>query len=252
MPCLCSPAGAQAASDTLRQVVTLSLGVFNENRRDNADSPLAYAGSGLGERIDYVRSRGNRRWYFSLDAGAATVAPLMYSAESGSEEGFGAYTLGAGTEWRLRGASERLGGEFGVGVQFGATLTVARHLYDNQDLTEQTFDFAALTLAPAARWTRPLGDGELTASLALPLIAWVDHPYADVRFANQFVDFHYVPITQFRQAGGVLSYDFNPGGRYSFTVAYRVDAMELDDLQPVRRFTQWFTIAVVRRFGPLP
>jgi hypothetical protein len=249
--CVCRPARAQAPRDTLRQAVTLSIGVFSEDRRDNADSPLAYAGSGLGERIDYVRSRAERRWYFSLEAGAATIIPRQFAAESGSEEGFGAYTLGAGTDWRLRGVSPRIG-EFALGVQFAGTVTVARHFYDNQDLTEQTFDFAALTLAPAARWTRRLGPGALSASLALPLIAWVDHPYADVRFANQFVDFHYVPITRFRQADGVLAYDFNPGGQYAFTMAYRVDAMELDDLQPVRRFTQLFTVAVVRRFGPLP
>ena len=252
MPCLCSPARAQAASDTLCQAATLSIGAFNENRRDNADSPLAYAGSGFDARIDYVRNRAGRRWFFSLDAGSATVAPRASALSSESEEGFGAYTVGAGTDWRLRGGSARTG-EFAVGVQFGAVLTVTRHLYSNQQgLTEQTFDLADLTLAPVARWTRQLGAGALTASLAVPLAAWVDHPYADVRFANQFVDFRFVPVTRFRQADGALAYDFKPGDRYGFTVAYRVDAVELDDLQPVRRFTQSLTVALVRRFGPLP
>jgi hypothetical protein len=248
---LCSPGRAQAAGGTLQQQVTLSLGLFSENRRDNADSPLAYAGLGLGERIDYVRTRGARRWYFSLDGGTATIAPQQFASQSGSNEGFGAYTLGVGTDWHLRGASPRAG-ELRVGVEFDAALTVARHFYDNQDLSEQTFDFAALTLAPAVHWTRRMGLGELSASLALPLIAWVDHPYADVRFANQFVDFHFVPLTEFHRADGVLGYDFDPGGRYGFMVTYRVSAMELNDLQPVRRFGQTFNVAVVRRFGPLP
>lgn len=251
MASLCSSAHAQLPGDTLRQAITLSIGPFNENRRDAADSPLEYAGTGFGERLDYVRTHGRRRWYFSLDAGTATLLPVQFAAQSGSEEGFGAYTLGAGTDWTLRGASTR-SGAFAVGVQFLGTLTVARHFYQSQILTEQTFDLATLTLAPAGRWTRQVGPGVFTASLALPLLAWVDHPYADVRFANQFVDFHFTPVTKFRQADGVLSYDFNPGARYGFTMTYRADAVELDDLQPVRRFSQSLTIALVRRFGALP
>jgi hypothetical protein len=136
-------------------------------------------------------------------------------------------------------------------VRLDATLTVTRHYYPSNDLTEQTFDLGIITLAPTARWSRQIGAGLFTAALALPLLAWVDHPYADVRFANQFVQFHYVPLTQFHQADGVLSYEFNPNGRYGVTAAYRADAVELDDLQPVRRFTQSLTVAVVRRFGPL-
>lgn len=237
--------------DTLRQAITLSIGPYNENRRDAADSPLAYAGTGFGERLDYVRVRANRRWYFSLDAGTATVQPVQFAQQAGSEEGFGAYTLGAGTDWTLRGGSTHTG-EFALGVQFAGALTVTRHLYQSQTLTEQTFDLATLSLAPAGRWTRQLGDGVLTVSLALPLIAWVDHPYADVRYANQFVDFRFTPITKFRQADGVLSYDFSPATRYTFAMTYRVDAMELDDAQPVRRFSQSLTFALIRRLGPLP
>ena len=249
--CGWTPARAQAAGDTLRQSLSLSLGAFNENRRDDADSPLAYAGLGLGERIDYSRNRGGRRWYLSLGAGNATIRPSASGLHTEPEEGFGAFTAGAGTDWRLRGSSARAG-EFAVGVELQATVTVARHIYSNQDLTEQTFDFGAVTLAPTARWTRQAGKGAFTASLAMPLLAWVDHPYADMRFANQFVDLRFTPLTRFHEADGMLSYDFIPRGRYGLTAAYRVYVVELDDLQPVRRFTQALTIAVSRRFGPLP
>ncbi|MFI5233476.1 MAG: hypothetical protein ACHQSE_13285 [Gemmatimonadales bacterium] len=250
LSCARAPVRAQAAATGVRQSLAVSLGAFNENRRDDADSPLAFGGVGTAGRIDYVRTRANRRWYVSLDAGSATVTPVASNVSGQREEGFGAYSLGAGTDWRLRGSSERAG-EFSLGVQLGATLTVTRHLYASNDLTEQTFDLGTITLAPAARWSRQAGPGRLTASLALPLFAWVDHPYADVRFANQFVQFHYAPLTRFHQADGVISYEFNPRGRYGVTAAYRVDAVELDELEPVRRFTQSLTVGAVRRFGPL-
>jgi hypothetical protein len=247
----CTPAHAQAATEATRQALTISLGAFNENRRDDADSPLAYAGSGLGERIDYERTRAGRRWYVSLEAGSASIAPTASGLGAHTEEEFGAYTIGVGTDWRLRGSSAERG-EFALGVQIGAALTVARHMYADVDLTEQTFDFAAVTVAPVARWTRRWGTGALTASLAVPLLAWVDHPYADVRYANQFVDLHYASPAQLRQANGVLSYAFNPASRYGITAAYRVDAVELDELQTVRRFTQSLLVSVTRRFGPVP
>jgi hypothetical protein len=251
MSCACNAARAQAAGDAPQQALTISLGAFNENRRDNADSPLAYAGTGLGERIEYTRSRAGRRWYFSLEGGSAAITPVSAGLHGQSEEGFGAYTIGAGTDWRLRGSSPRVG-EFALGVQLAGTVTVARHMYTNQDLVEQTFDFAIVTLAPAARWTRRFGTGALTASVAVPLLAWVDHPYADVRYANQFVDFHYASPAQLREANGGLSYTFNSQSRYAVTAAYRVDAMEFDELQPVRRFTQSLSIAVTRQFGMRP
>jgi hypothetical protein len=245
-----TPAHAQPDSTGLRQSLAVSLGAFNENRRDDADSPLAFSGSGVGERIDYVRARPGRRWYFSLDAGSATVTPVASGVVGQRDEGFGAYSLGVGTDWRLRRSSERAG-EFALGVQLGATLTVTRHFYPSADLTEQTFDLGVITLAPAARWSRQFGAGLFTAALSLPLLAWVDHPYADVRYANQFVQFHFVPLTRFHQADGVLSYEFNPHGRFGVTAAYRADAVELDETQPVRRFSQSLTVGVVRRFGPL-
>ena len=253
LSCPWIPAYAQGAAGGagVSQSLSVSLGAFNEFRRDDADSPLAYSGTGVGERIDYVRSRADRRWYFSLASGSATVTPTASGVTGQGEEAFGAYALGVGTDWRLHGSADRAG-EFALGVQFDATLTVARHRYTSQDLTEQTFDLGTVTLAPAARWSRNVGTGVFTAALALPLLAWVDHPYADVRFANQFVEFHFAPVTRFRQADGVLSYEFRPRGRYGIAAAYRADAVELDELQPVRRFTQSITVAVVRRFGSLP
>jgi len=249
--CACNTARAQAAGDAPRQALTISLGAFNENRRDDADSPLAYAGTGVAGRIDYVRSRAGRRWNFSLESGSATITPAATGLHGQSEEGFGAYTVGAGTDWRLRGSSLQAG-EFALGVQLAGTLTVSRHMYANQDLIEQTFDFAIITLAPAARWTRQLGAGAVTASLAVPLLTWVDRPYADVRYANQFVNFRYASPAQLRQADGVVSYTFNPRSRYEITAAYRADVMEFNELQPVRRFTQSLSVAVTRQFGTLP
>jgi hypothetical protein len=106
-----------------------------------------------------------------------------------------------------------------------------------------------VTLAPAVRWTREIGRGELNASLAVPLLAWVDRPFSDVRYANQFVDFRYASPAQMRAANGAVSYTFNPRSRWGVTAVYRADAMQLHEAQPVRRFTQSLALALTTHFG---
>jgi hypothetical protein len=244
------PARAQAGGDSTKRALTISLGVVQENRRDNADSPLAYSGYGPGARILYDWGEAARRGFVSIAAGGAPLTPSrsVQQPDIPLKEAFSVYSLEAGMDWPLRGNATRRD-QFALGVEFGATLTLARHLYAGQELGQEDFDLGVITLAPTARWTRRMGTGEVGASLALPLLAWVDHPYGDVRFAQDFADIHFAPLSQFRQANGELSYAFRPERRFGITATYRLDVVELDDLQPVRRVSQSISIGIVRRFG---
>ena len=225
----------------------------HDARRDDADSPLAYSGTGPLARIGYQRTREGRRLHVSFTGGGSTLTPsgTVPDAFTPFQEAFTIYALEAGMDWRLRGSSPRRG-DFALGVEFGSTVTLARHLYAGQDISQQSFDLAVVTLGPTARWTRRIGAGEVAASLAAPLLAWVDHPYADVRFATQLMNVHFAPLSRFHEADGELSYAFRPGDRYGIEASYRLDLVELNELQVVRRASQSLTIAVVRRFGARP
>jgi hypothetical protein len=246
-------ARAQAAGDSSRQALTVSLGLVHEDRRDAADSPLAYGGSGPGARVGYEWARAGRTGYVALTGGGATLTPLspVPRPDIPLQEAFSVYSAEGGMAWRI---ARRAGARdaFTLGVEAAATVTLARHTYPGQELNQQNFDLGVLTLAPRGRWTRRAGAGEITASLAVPLLAWVDHPYADVRFAQQLANVHYAPLSQFHQANGDLSYAFRPGSRVGITATYRIDVVELDDVEPVRRVSQSLSIGVVRRFGLHP
>jgi hypothetical protein len=244
------PARAQAGGDSTKRALTISLGVVQENRRDYADSPLAYAGYGPSARVAYDWGHAARSGFVSFTAGGAPLTPSRSVQEPDIplKEAFSVYALEAGMDWPLRGNAARRD-QFALGVEFGATFTLARHFYAGQVLGQEDFDLGVITLAPTARWTRRIGTGEFGASLALPLLAWVDHPYSDVRFAQDFADIHFAPLSQFRQANGELSYSFRPGSRFGVAAIYRFDVVELEDLQPVRRVSQSISIGVVRRFG---
>src|ERR1019366_7297083 len=125
---------------------------------------------------------------------------------------------------------------------FGATVTVARHLFAGQDISQQDFDLSVATLAPTARWTRRVGAGQLAASIAVPLLAWVDHPYADVRFATQLMNARFAPLSRFHQATGELASAFRPESRTGITASYRLGVIELNELEPVRRVSQSFSV----------
>jgi hypothetical protein len=251
--CAAQPAHSQSAGEPARQSLTVTLGVAHDTRRDAADSPLAYSGSGPLARIGYERTREGRRLHVSFTAGGSTLTPsgTVPDAFTPFQEAFTIYALEAGMDWRLRGSSPRRG-DFALGVEFGSTVTLARHLYAGQDISQQSFDLGVVTLGPSARWTRRFGDGEVSASLAVPLLAWVDHPYADVRFATQLMKVHFAPFSRFHEADGELSYSFRPGDRYGIEASYRLELVELNELQVVRRASQSLTIAVVRRFGVRP
>jgi hypothetical protein len=261
--CAPYPARAQAGGEAAQVALTISLGAAPENRRDDADSPLAYAGSGPAVRIGYESVRATRRVYASIAAGWATLTPAKSLAGFEPQELFSAYSLTTGISWRLGGAprgggssgdgsadaAAPRGGQFAFGVEFGATTTIGRHDYATTGLPQQNFVLGLATLGPAARWTQRVGAGEVAASLSLPVVALVDHPYADVRFARQLTNLHIAPLSQFHQMDGELSYAFRPASRLGITATYRLGAMQLNDVEPVRRVAQSLSIGVVRRFG---
>jgi len=251
--CAWSTVRAQAGDGPTQRALTISLGVAQETRRDDTDSPLAYSGAGPAGQIAFDWTRAARHGYVSLSASEATITPRVSPAEADvpPEEAFNSYAFEAGMDWRFRGGSARAG-EFALGAEFGATFTLARHMYAGQDLSQQNFDLGVATLGPVARWTRRVGAGDFTASLGVPLIAFVDHPYADVRYATQLMNIHFVPLSQFHQANAGLSYAFRPESRIGVTATYRVGIMELDDLEPVRRVAQSLSVGVVKRFGARP
>ncbi len=239
---------AQDPSGPARQSLTISAGIYQENRRDAADSPLAYSGNGPGGRIDYDWSRAARHWHFALSGSNSNLAPATsVQQDVPSTEAFRAFALEAGTDWRLSGVSPRVG-IVAVGVEFASTVTIAQHLYSGQDLSEQSFDMATVTLAPTVSFAKRIGPGEFGATLAVPLLAWVDHPYADVRFATQFSEIHFASLAQYRQATGALTYTLHPQGKYGAVAAYRLNVFDLSDVEPVRRVSQSFSIGIVRRF----
>jgi hypothetical protein len=251
--CAWNPVRAQAAREPSQSALTISFGTAQETRRDDTDSPLAFTGTGPGGSIEYEWARAGRRAYVSFTAGSSTLSPRGRVLESDvpSREGFSSYALEAGIDWRLRGSSPRAG-TFAFGVEYGASATLTRHYYPGQDLNEQDFILGTVTLSPTARWTRRVGAGEVGASLAIPVLAWVDHPYADVRFASQVMNLHFAPLSQFHQGNGELSYAFLPESRVGITAVYRLGVLELEDVEPVRRVSQSLSIAVVRRFGARP
>ena len=215
--CASLPLCAQTSGDAARGTLSASIGTVLENRRDASDSPVAYGGSGIGGVIEYDRTTFTRRRYFSLGGGAATLSPSspMASPEIWPmQESFAEFALKAGMEWLPRSQSGRFGA-LALGVELSAGATIVLHHYPGLDTSLQSFDLGVASIAPTARWTRRLGSGTLAASLAVPLIAWVDHPYGDVRYATQAMRIRFAPPSQLHAADGSISYEFAAGNRTS-------------------------------------
>jgi hypothetical protein len=242
---------SQTAGETAMQTLAISLGANWEMRRDDTASPLMYSGTGRGTQIDYTWERAGRSAYASLSAGALTLAPSRPVSDPQPEEAFSTYTVETGMRWRLPGGPGRTN-ELAFGAEFAASAIVTRHMYEDPNQSEQTFFLGDVTLGPTGRWRRRLGMGIVAATLTVPLLAWVQHPYADVRVANGLANLRYASPSQFRQAKGELSYIFRPEDRFGLTAVYSFGLLQIDDLQPVRSVSQSLSIAVVTRFGARP
>ena len=242
---------AQAVNATGPGTLTIAIGRIQENRRDDADSPIAYAGSGPGGRIAYSWSRPGHRAYIELDGEAATLAPVATISQPDLpplQESFDSFSLRWGIEWQQPRFPGRWG-ELALGLEFGAALTLDRHLYPGQGTSEQSFDLGVASVAPTARWTRRIARGEITAKLGVPLLALVDHPYADVRYATQVMSFRLASVERLRQADGSVAYEFAFSRRFALRAEYRLTAFALDDSEPIRRVAQTLSLGISRRLG---
>lgn len=242
---------SQTISETATHALTISIGAIQETRRDDTASPLKYSGLGRGAQVDYTWERGGRSAYASLSAGASTLTPSPSVSAAQPEGDFSAFAVTTGLRWRLSRDSTGKN-EFALGAEFSAAATVTRQMYDDPTQGEHTFFFGDVSIAPTARWRRRLGVGVFGATVAVPLLAWVQHPYADVRVANGLANLRYASPSQFRQAKGEVSYAFRPDDRIGVNAAYRIGLLQLNDLQPLRSVSQTFSIAVVTRFGARP
>jgi hypothetical protein len=247
-------ASAQAGDATRGGTLTVTIGAIQEYRRDDADSPIAYAGTGPAARIEYERIRPERRDYFALSGGAATLTPVGTVSDVDIpplQEGFDAFDIRAGMQWRQRHLSRALG-ELSLGVEFDAALTLVRHAYAGQGTSHQSFDLGIATVAPTARWSRRVGAGDLVATIGVPLIALLDHPYADVRYAAQVTHFRLASLSSLRQADGGVSYEIAAGRGAGIIAQYRLSVLALDDFEPIRRVSQSLSLGMIRRFGRHP
>src|ERR1035437_7413026 len=120
--------------------------------RGRGAPPRACAGAGPLARIGSQRTREERRLHVSFTGGGSTLTPsgTVPDAFTPFQEAFTIYALEAGMDWRLRGSSPRRG-DFALGVEFGSTVTLARHLYAGQDISQQSFDLGGRKPGPPAR-----------------------------------------------------------------------------------------------------
>lgn len=233
--------------------LTVSFVRIQENRRDDADSPIAYAGSGPGGRIEYEGDRPGRRTYFALSGGGSTLTPAAAVGQADIpplQEGFDAFDLRAGTQWHA-GPLPGVHGDLFIGVEADAAITLVRHAFAGQGTSHQSFDLGVATIGPTARWSRRTRSGEFAASLGVPLVALIDHPYADVRLAAQVSRLRIESLSRVRQADGGLSYELALGGGTGVVAQYGLSVFVLDDLEPIRRVSQSLSLGFTRQFGRL-
>ena len=242
-------AQGSASSETLGggQAISVSVGVAEAGRIDETASPLRYSGHGADFSAGWTRDFAPFSVVASVEGGTRSLTPID-EADGSSER----LTEGALDVALLRPVSRAAaGGTFKAGIEFTASAAVNEQTYTAADGYHADFLLAAASLGPAAAWARALGGGQLSADIGVPLFAFVDHPFSDIRGEHAPLTFRFASVESYRGFRGGLSYTHAFSRTTGIVYAYRIDFLHFDDDQPVRAVTQSLSVGFVRRIGTI-
>jgi hypothetical protein len=227
------------------QAINVSVGIAEAGRIDETASPLRYSGHGADFSVGWARTFAPFSVVASLEGGTRSLTPID-GADDSSEH----LTEGALDVALLKSVNRSAAaGDFKAGIEFSASATVNEQSYPGADGFKADFLLAAASLGPAAAWAHALGGGELSANVGVPLFAFVDHPFSDIRGEHAPLTFRFTSIESYRGFHGGLSYTHAVTRTTGIVYAYRIGFLHFDDDQPVRAVTQSLSIGLVRRIG---
>ena len=234
---------AQSSPPPTDTRLSLSAGFAWDDRRDDTASPLRFGGRGWSAALGYDRLVMNYSTLGWLDGGEQSLT-------SGATQSTERLSSGALDVMLLRHvgapASSR---RIDLGLDVRTSLAITSHRYADPSLPSTTFAFGLFALGPAASVRQEIGGGVARASVSTPAIAWVDHPYSEIRSATSRVQMRFASITRLRAVDVGFSYAGNERRRIGVTYAYRLGVLRYDDVQPVRSITQTLSIGVTARLG---
>ena len=233
-------AGAQTAMSAA-QTFSASVGVLESARIDETASPVRYAGHGADFSLGWSRFFARYSLGARLEGGTRSLAPLggVESASERLSEG----SLSVSLLRTLAGSHPT--GEFSAGARLDALASIVEHRYPTAELLTSDYLFAAATLGPAAAWDRDLAGGRLNATLGIPLVALVDHPFTDIRGESAPLAFRAVSVASYRGVNGGVSFTSSLTRTMGIVYAYRIGVVHYDDAQPVREVRQSISVGIV-------
>jgi hypothetical protein len=237
-------AGAQSAIPAA-QGFSASVGVLESARIDETASPVRYAGYGADFTLGWSRTFAQYSVDATIEGGTRALSPLEGS-ESASErltEG----SLSVSLLRTLAGATAR--SDFRAGIRVDGLSSIVEHTYPTVELLRSDYLFAAASLGPAAAWGRTFAGGWLNATIGIPLVALVDHPFTDIRNQGAPLAFRAVSAASYRAVNGGVSFTSTVSRKVGIVYGYRIGVLHYDDEQPVRAVTQSVSVGVVRIVG---
>ena len=243
--CLARDAAAQTTLPA-GQFAGVSAGLADGGRIDQTASPLRYAGHGFDIALTWGRTFAPFSIVASLQGDARRLSPLDGSGSSSENVTEGKFSVAVLRPNRgaLLGASD-----LSAGIGFAAGASVVDHTYANAGKLLSEYLFATATLGPVIAWSRALGGGRLTADAAMPLLAFVDHPYSDIRGKSAPLSFRFASLSNYRELNGGLSFSRPVSRTMGIVYAYHVGVVHFDDDQPVRSVTQRISVGLTTKLG---
>ena len=213
-----------------------SLGVAvtaeHDAQRNPGASPYAYSGGGFGGELRYARSSAASVVDARLGASFATMRSAITTNGKPTEE-LTAATISLGYLKPAGDSSANV--QWWLGARLAARFAHTQHEYAAPFSFSDEFGFYVVGLGPELQASLPVRRSRLTNRLSVPLLAFIDYPYSNLKASRNDLSFAVPPKALLVE--NELSYTVGSFARRGISWRYQVSFMRYA-LTDTRLFAQ--------------
>lgn len=132
-----------------------------------------------------------------------------------------------------------------AGVETRAGIDITEHTFAVRAVAPTKYRFATLTFAPQIRASSAMRAGFLKLRLSAPAFGWVDHPYSEVKSADNAFIPRFVTAVKLRRVDANASYLTRAWRGARAIVALEASALNYNDELPIRAVSNTISAGVV-------
>lgn len=215
-----------------------SVGTLHITRRDESSSPFRF--SGRGAVGTFALEHRSTRYQLLTELQGASLQLGTRATNTDVQLKTGSFALSALRQTRESG---RL--RIDAGIETRAGVDITEHAFTVSGVAPTKYRFATLTFAPEIRAVSTIRSGTLKLRFTAPAFGWVDHPYSEVKSADNAFSPRFATVGKLRRVDADISYLTNSRYGMRAMLALQASALNYNDELPVRAVSNTISAGII-------